>query len=64
MAIMSTNKFYFKIKKIKTNYYIEKDLLWKRKFLLTLHKLNKLGSQSQIMAMLMGMNLRTSIKSS
>ena len=62
MAIMSMNKFYFNFKKKLTNYNIKRDLLWKRKFLLTLHKLNKLGLQSQIMAMLMGMNLKTSTK--
>ena len=64
MAIMSMSKFYFNFMKKLTNYNIKRDLLWKRKFLLTLHKLNKLGLQSQIMVMLMVTNLKTSIKNS
>ena len=46
------NNLFLKIKKMKKNYKIKKDLLWRKKFLLMLHKLNKLGLQLQITEML------------
>ena len=51
-------------KSIQTNLIFKKDLLWIKKFLLTLLKQNKQGLQSQQTVMLMVMSLKTSTKNS